>query len=71
MDLSLFVLERYLEELNSRYGSIFKELDKEMDEKDLVVEKIRLDIKNVFYSKDVMVCNDILLYFRFSVVCFK
>ena len=30
LDLSLSVLERYLEESNSRYGSILKEFDKEI-----------------------------------------
>lgn len=55
LDLSLSVLERYLEKLNSRYGSIFKELDKEIGEKDVLLEKIRLDMRSLFDSKEVMV----------------
>lgn len=54
LDLNLSLLERYLEEMNSRYGSIFDEFDKEMDDKALLVEKIRSDIKDVLDSKDAM-----------------
>ncbi|XP_042479284.1 SUN domain-containing protein 4-like [Macadamia integrifolia] len=54
LDLSLSVLERYVEELNSRYGTIFKEFDNEISEKDTLVEKIRLDIKDIVDSKEVM-----------------
>ncbi|XP_058194108.1 SUN domain-containing protein 4 [Rhododendron vialii] len=54
LDLSLSVLERYLEKLNSRYSSIFKELDKEIEEKDVLLEKIRLDMRSLFDSKEVM-----------------
>ncbi|OVA10199.1 Sad1/UNC-like [Macleaya cordata] len=54
MDLSLSVLERYLEELNSRYGKIFNELDDEIAAKDVLLEKHREDIKNLVDSKEVM-----------------
>ncbi|KAK2999173.1 hypothetical protein RJ639_024339, partial [Escallonia herrerae] len=54
LDLNLSVLERYLEELNSRYGNIFKEFDKEIGEKDSFMEKIRLDVRSFFDSKEVM-----------------
>ncbi|KAI3832313.1 hypothetical protein MKW92_029954, partial [Papaver armeniacum] len=54
MDLSMSVLERYLEELNSRYGNIFKELDDEIASKDVLLDKYREDIKNLVDSKEVM-----------------
>ncbi|CAI9757788.1 unnamed protein product [Fraxinus pennsylvanica] len=54
LDLNLLVLERYLEELNSRYGNIFKEFDKEIGEKDVLLEKIKLDIRSFFDTKEVM-----------------
>ncbi|KAL9374795.1 hypothetical protein Peur_031674 [Populus x canadensis] len=43
LDLSLSILERYLEEVNSKYGNIFKEIDKDLGEKDVLFEKIRSD----------------------------
>ncbi|KAL5704029.1 hypothetical protein ACHQM5_022506 [Ranunculus cassubicifolius] len=46
LDLNLLILERYLEELNSRYGNIFKELDDEIAAKDTLLEKIRADLKS-------------------------
>ncbi|KAM7477280.1 hypothetical protein LguiB_024523 [Lonicera macranthoides] len=54
LDLNLSVLERYLQELNLRYGSIFKELDKEIGEKDIVMDKIISDIRSLFDSKEAM-----------------
>ncbi|KNA13326.1 hypothetical protein SOVF_116020 [Spinacia oleracea] len=54
LDISLSVLERYLEEVNSRYASIFKEFDKEMEEKELLLEKTRSDIKDIVDSRDVI-----------------
>ncbi|XP_043697874.1 SUN domain-containing protein 4-like [Telopea speciosissima] len=54
LDLSLSVLERYVEELNSRYGTIFKEFDNEISEKDSLLEKIRSDIKDIVDSKEVI-----------------
>nr|DAD38945.1 TPA_asm: hypothetical protein HUJ06_013267 [Nelumbo nucifera] len=58
LDLSSSVLERYLEELNSRYGSIFKEFDNEFAEKDALLEKVKVDIKELFDSKEV-IANDV------------
>jgi hypothetical protein len=43
LDLSLSILERYLEEVNSKYVNIFKEIDKDLGEKDVLFEKIRSD----------------------------
>lgn len=54
LDLSLSVLERYLEDLNSRYGNIFKEFDKEIEEKDVLLENIRSDIRNFLDSKEII-----------------
>ncbi|XP_057533741.1 SUN domain-containing protein 4-like isoform X2 [Amaranthus tricolor] len=54
LDLSLSVLERYLEEVNSRYTNIFKEFDNDLEEKEWLLEKTRLDLKNVLDSKDVI-----------------
>ncbi|KAL2520311.1 Galactose-binding protein [Forsythia ovata] len=62
LDLNLLVLERYLEELNSRYGNIFIEFDKEIGEKDVLLEKIKLDMRSFSDSKEVMSkeINDLL-----------
>ncbi|KDP28977.1 hypothetical protein JCGZ_19528 [Jatropha curcas] len=54
LDLSLSVLERYLEEVNHRYGNIFKEFDKDLGEKDALLEKIRSDIKNLLDSQEAI-----------------
>ncbi|KAK9292466.1 hypothetical protein L1049_020439 [Liquidambar formosana] len=55
LDLNLSVLERYLEELNTRYGNIFKEFDKGMVEEGVLLEKIRSDIMNLLESKEAIV----------------
>ncbi|KQK10856.1 hypothetical protein BRADI_2g56660v3 [Brachypodium distachyon] len=52
LDVSFSVLERYLEELNSRYGQIFKDFDSEIDSKDALLEKIKLELKQLQISKD-------------------
>ncbi|XP_074272634.1 SUN domain-containing protein 4-like [Silene latifolia] len=54
LDMSLNALEGYLENVNVRYESIFKEFDTELEEKDLVLEKIRSELKNVLDSKDLI-----------------
>ncbi|KAF6176447.1 hypothetical protein GIB67_010084 [Kingdonia uniflora] len=54
LDLSLAVLERYLEELNFRYGNIFKELDELIASKDGLLLKLRNDIKNLGESKEAI-----------------
>lgn len=57
LDLSLSILERYLEEVNSKYGNIFKEIDKDLGEKDVLLEKIRSDVKSLDSSQEVIVCG--------------
>ncbi|XP_062227442.1 SUN domain-containing protein 4-like [Phragmites australis] len=52
LDVSFSVLERYLEELNSRYGQIFKDFDADIDSKDVLLEKIKLELKHLESSKD-------------------
>lgn len=52
-DVNLSILERYLEELNSRYDHIFKELDDDIATKDSLLEKTRLEIDNLQKNKDV------------------
>ncbi|KAL5776099.1 hypothetical protein ACOSP7_009025 [Xanthoceras sorbifolium] len=52
LDINLSVLERYLEELSSRYGNIYKEFDKDIEEKDILIEKIRSDIKYLLNSQE-------------------
>ncbi|PKI41165.1 SUN domain-containing protein 4-like [Punica granatum] len=52
LDLNLSVLELYLEELNSRYGNILKELDKDIEDKEALLEKLRSDIKILLHSKE-------------------
>ncbi|MCD7451895.1 hypothetical protein HAX54_013919 [Datura stramonium] len=47
LDINLSVLERYLEELNSRYGKIFKDFDSEMGEKDVLLQNIRKEVEKV------------------------
>ncbi|ONM35962.1 SUN domain-containing protein 4 [Zea mays] len=52
LDVSFSVLERYLVELNSRYGQIFKDFDADIDSKDVLLEKIQSELKNLESSKD-------------------
>lgn len=54
LDLNFSVLERYLEELNSRYGNIFKEFDDDIATKDLLLEKLKSEIKNLADSKETL-----------------
>ncbi|KAL3513285.1 hypothetical protein ACH5RR_026002 [Cinchona calisaya] len=54
LDLNLSVLERYLEELNFRYNNIFKEFDREMGDKDVLLENIRSDLRIFWESKEAM-----------------
>ncbi|KAL8485766.1 hypothetical protein ACS0TY_027879 [Phlomoides rotata] len=57
LDLNLSILERYLEELNTRYGGIFKEFDKEVGNHGVLLEKIMSEIRSLSESKEDMVCN--------------
>ncbi|KAL9273930.1 SUN domain-containing protein [Drosera capensis] len=53
LDLSLSVLERYMDELNSKYGNIFKEVDAEIVERDVLLENVRSNVKNLIGSLEV------------------
>ncbi|XP_022938505.1 SUN domain-containing protein 4-like [Cucurbita moschata] len=46
-ELSLSILERYLEELNSKYGNIFRQFNDETRENELLLQKSREDIRNL------------------------
>jgi copper chaperone CopZ len=63
LDVSFSVLEKYLVELNSRYGQIFKDFDADIDSKDVLLEKIKSELKNLESSTDSIVC--IFLYLNF------
>ncbi|XP_051227629.1 SUN domain-containing protein 4 [Lolium perenne] len=52
LDVSFSVLERYLEEVNSRYGQIFKDFDADIDSKDALLQKIKLELKELQNSKN-------------------
>lgn len=54
LDLNLSVLERYLEELNSKYSKILKEFDEDIEEKERILEKIRADINDLLNSRDII-----------------
>ncbi|RHN79966.1 putative Galactose-binding domain, SUN domain-containing protein [Medicago truncatula] len=54
LDLNLIVLERYMEDLNSRYVNIFKEYSKDIEETDVVLQKIKEGIKNLIDQQDVI-----------------
>ncbi|KAB1210978.1 hypothetical protein CJ030_MR6G019631 [Morella rubra] len=54
LDLNFSVLEQYLEELVSRYGSVFKEINKDVGQKAIILEKIREDIRNILDSQEVI-----------------
>ncbi|CAM9003547.1 unnamed protein product [Rhodiola kirilowii] len=54
VDINLSVLEKYLEELNSRYGSIFKELNREIENKVVLVVKLKSDFDSFHESSDLM-----------------
>ncbi|GAY66319.1 hypothetical protein CUMW_247790, partial [Citrus unshiu] len=54
LDLSLSVLEQYLEELNSRYGSIFTDFEKELAEKGALLKDIRSDLMNLGDKNDII-----------------
>ncbi|TKY49911.1 slp1 protein [Spatholobus suberectus] len=54
LDLNLSVLEQYMEDLNSRYVNIFKEYSKDMGKKDLLLEKIKEEIRSFLERQDAM-----------------
>ncbi|KAF8104969.1 hypothetical protein N665_0165s0054 [Sinapis alba] len=55
LDVNLSVLERYLEELNTRYGNIFKEMDRETDVREKVIATLRLDVEGMKERQERMV----------------
>ncbi|XP_013697429.2 SUN domain-containing protein 3 [Brassica napus] len=55
LDVNLSVLERYLEELNTRYGNIFKEMDHEADVREKTIATLRLDVEGVKERQERMV----------------
>ncbi|KAF3331921.1 Sad1 / UNC-like C-terminal [Carex littledalei] len=55
LDLNFSVLERYLEELNSRYGQIFKDFDGDMANFDLLLNILKAEIKGLQVSKETLV----------------
>ncbi|ESQ28064.1 hypothetical protein EUTSA_v10018312mg [Eutrema salsugineum] len=54
LDLSLSVLESYLEELSSRYGKIFKEMDLEASKREKEVGKMRLEVEEMKEREEKM-----------------
>jgi Sad1 / UNC-like C-terminal len=55
LDLNFSVLERYLEELNSQYGQIFKDFDADMANFDLLLDKLKAEIKGLQVSSETLV----------------
>nr|KYP43726.1 Uncharacterized protein slp1 [Cajanus cajan] len=55
LDLNLFVLERYMEDLNSRYVNIFKEYSKDIGGKDILIQNIKEDIRNLVEQQDIII----------------
>ncbi|KAG0496508.1 hypothetical protein HPP92_001199 [Vanilla planifolia] len=62
LDVNFAILERYVDELNSRYGNIFEELDDDIAKKDVLFEKNGLEINNLQKERDMFanVIGDIL-----------
>ncbi|CAL0310958.1 unnamed protein product [Lupinus luteus] len=56
LDTSLFVLEKYLEDFHSRYVNIFNVYSKDMEEKDMLIEKTNEDIRSFNDKEDLLVC---------------
>ncbi|RDX80551.1 SUN domain-containing protein 4 [Mucuna pruriens] len=54
LDLNLSILEQYMEDLNSRYVNIFREYNKDMGEKDLLLEKIKEEIRSFLERQDAL-----------------
>ncbi|KAI4387577.1 hypothetical protein MLD38_000004 [Melastoma candidum] len=54
VDLNLSILKRYIEEMNSRYGRIFKDIDDDIVNKDLFIEKISLEMRSLIDNKELM-----------------
>lgn len=69
LDLNLAILERYLEELNTRYGGIFKEFDKEVGGHGVLLEKIMSEVRSLSESKEDMVCKTSNSLFYAVILC--
>ncbi|XVF37315.1 hypothetical protein REPUB_Repub19eG0135200 [Reevesia pubescens] len=54
LDINLSVLERYLEELNSKYGNIIEEFDEDIGQKDKLLEKIKSNIEDLLDSQKII-----------------
>uniref|UniRef100_A0A1J3E077 Uncharacterized protein slp1 n=1 Tax=Noccaea caerulescens TaxID=107243 RepID=A0A1J3E077_NOCCA len=54
LDLSLSVLESYLEELSSRYGKIFKEMDLEASKREKEAVEMRLEVEGMKEREEKM-----------------
>ncbi|XP_057822351.2 SUN domain-containing protein 4 isoform X1 [Cryptomeria japonica] len=54
LELNLSVLEKYLEELNSRYGDFFSDFGKELDENTQLLQKIRAELNDLQNHKTMM-----------------
>ncbi|XP_071720427.1 SUN domain-containing protein 4-like [Rutidosis leptorrhynchoides] len=54
LDINLSLLERYLDELNSKYGYIFQEIDSEIGEKDVIMEETRRDLRSFRESSEAL-----------------
>lgn len=54
LDINLSLLERYLDELNSKYGFIFKDIDAEIGERDVIMEGIKTDLRSFHESKEAL-----------------
>lgn len=59
LDINLSFLERYIEELNSRYGKVFKEIDRDLEEGNFLMDKILLEMRSLLESKETIVCPSI------------
>ncbi|KAJ6829164.1 uncharacterized protein M6B38_267035 [Iris pallida] len=53
LDINFSVLEKYLEELNGRYAHILKDFDADMANKNILLDKIKSEIKDLQYSNDI------------------
>ncbi|CAL0302549.1 unnamed protein product [Lupinus luteus] len=53
VDINLFVLEQYMEELNPRYVNIFRLYSKVIGENDIILDKTKEDIKSLHHLVDV------------------
>ncbi|KAK9068771.1 hypothetical protein SSX86_012887 [Deinandra increscens subsp. villosa] len=54
LDVNLSLLERYLDELNSKYGYIFQEFDSEVAERDVIMEEVKRDLRSFHESSEAL-----------------